>query len=294
VPSWSVLALELPVAHADELVGCLAAHSLGAEIVDTIGGECRVRIYLRSTSLTEQAFELACGVLRGAGLEAWQWRLRTERLADEGWTERYQASLQPFDLGQKFVVFPGGRRQETGNRSPIVLVPSRAFGTGEHPTTRMCTEGLESRVREGSRWLDLGCGSGILSIVAWCCGAGEVLAVDHDAEAVDVARGVLRTNRLSGRIAVRRGSAADCPDGHWDGIVANISAAFFHEQADRLPGLLTSGGTLLASGFLVEELSAIADRLARRGLVESGRRVDGPWALLIATREDRSPSQRKA
>src|SRR5213075_275452 len=93
-----------------------------------------------------------------------------------------------------------------GEREPIVLVPGMAFGTGEHETTRLCAAALERLVVPGSRWLDVGTGTGILAIVAARCGATKVVAVDNDPEAAHVALEVVRRNGLEDSIEVLEGS----------------------------------------------------------------------------------------
>jgi ribosomal protein L11 methyltransferase len=289
-----VLSLELPETDAEELVGYLAAHALGAEFGRPIASRTRVRIFLRSSRLEAAALAVTRTFLRGSALDPAECGLRVERLDDRRWAERYQAALRPFALGRRFLVLPGGQREAGSERVPIRLVPSRAFGTGEHPTTQLCVEGLEERVRPGSRWLDLGCGTGVLSVVAHHCGAGEVLGIDHDGEAVAVAREVLRANGLDGRIGLRRGTTGDGPGGAWDGVVANIGAAFFREGAGELSHLLAPGGLLLASGFLVEDLEAVGGALERVGIVEVGRRERAPWALLVAARIREATGARQA
>ena len=182
------------------------------------------------------------------------------------------------------LVDPTGRGVPAGRRIPIRLVPGRAFGTGEHATTQLCAEQLERQVVRGSRWLDLGCGTGLLCIVAAGCGAGEVLALDVDPEAVRVARAVLRDNRPSARVVLALGSLETAATRLWDGIVVNINVAFLLGAAASLAARLEAGGWLIASGFLVDDVPALLDTFGRAGLSEHRRLERRSWAALVLQR----------
>jgi ribosomal protein L11 methyltransferase len=286
--SWSALVLELPPHLGEEITGCLAGRILGAEHLHLPGGLTRTKLFLRAPSRADRAMEETRRLLRGFGLHPEACRLRLECIDDDDWVERYQAALHPIDLGRRFVVLPGGEGPVSPTREPILLTPGRAFGTGEHATTQLCAEALERRVREGSRWFDLGCGTGILGIVAVHCGAAEVLAVDRDSEAIDVATEVLDANGLAGRIRLRRGSIEQGGGRRWSGIVANIHAPFFHERAAALSGALLPGGLLIASGFTGEQAAEIAVSLEGAGLRGIETRERGPWAVWVGRLADGS------
>jgi ribosomal protein L11 methyltransferase len=283
-----VLLLHVPAGIADELVGRLAASILGAALEPREQGLTGVRVFLRSPRGIAEALARTREVLAEFDLDPEACDLRTEYIEDDRWAERYQASLRPLPLGSRFVVDPSGAvaaEALNGARDPILLTPGRAFGTGEHATTRLCVDGLERHVRPGSRWLDLGCGTSILSIVAFRCGAGEVLAVDQDAEAVAVAREVLEANGLAGRIEVREGSIDQAAGGvPWDGIVSNIHAPFFLERPREIAAGLAPDGLLIASGFLSEDVDAIATALAGAGVVQEEQAVEEPWAVWVGRR----------
>lgn len=285
-PDWQALALTAPSPIADEIAGRLAGLILGAEHEAQEPGSTLLRLVLRARGGGEAALEAAREILSDFGLDAERCGLRLERIADEPWVERYQASLRPLHLGRRFVVLPGGTGEPTPGREPIRLTPGRAFGTGEHATTRLCAEYLESCVRPGSRWVDLGCGTAILGIVALRCGAGELLALDADDEAVEVAAEVLAANGLAGRARPLRGSIDEVEGGDWSGIVANIHAQFFLENAAALAARLEAGGLLVASGFVHEQVDEISRALGGAGLREVERRDSGPWVLWVGRRPD--------
>jgi ribosomal protein L11 methyltransferase len=169
-------------------------------------------------------------------------------------------------------------------RSPILLVPGRAFGTGEHGTTRLAVEALEQHVTPGSAWLDLGTGTGLLALVARHLGAGRVIARDNDPDAVEVAREVLRANGSAHGVELRQGSMEELAAASFDGIVANIVAPFFLAHAAEVAALLRPGGLLLATGLLAEEEGKVGSALERAGLRLESRESVPPWVLLLARR----------
>ena len=283
--TWSALRLQVPDPSSDELLALLSDRSLGAWSVGSEGGRADLRIYFGTREEAERARQEAQSYLSRAGAMPSACDLSVLAVPDEHWLERYQAGLQPFDFAGRFVVCPSGETALREGRIPIRLVPGRAFGTGEHATTRLCAEFLERRMRPGQSWVDLGCGSGILSLVALHCGAGEILAVDDDPDAVAVAREVFEANDATGKIVVRCGTTADLPDGR-DGIVANILAPFFLQQAPALIRLLKPGGTLVASGIDAEHVDEVEAALSAAGLSVVDRSVLEDWRALACLRPD--------
>ena len=282
---WGVLVLEVPEPLAEELVGRLGPESTGAETAAPRRGTASVRLYFETVAQARRALRSAERVLRGMGCEPADCGLRYQEIEDGRWVERYQASLSPLDLGNRFRVHPEAGYEpgpEADGRIPLILVPGRAFGTGEHSTTRLCVGLLEELAGAGGRWLDLGCGSGILSLVAHHCGAEEVEALDVVLEAVRVARDVFAANGLGRRLVARVGSTKEASRGVWDGVVANIELSFFLREAARLAGLITRGGVLVASGFLECDRPEVSTALREAGLMVVRNVVEPPWAALVA------------
>lgn len=282
---WSVLTAVVPDALEDEVAAVLGSGSLGVEVASSGPGASRIRVYLERADDAEAWRERARLVLSAHGLSDAAAELSVDAVEDGRWVERWQESLAPIPLGARFIVMPVPGRDAPAGRDPIQLVPGMAFGTGEHATTRLCAAGLEAEVTAGSRWLDLGTGTGLLAIVAARCGASRVLAVDNDSRAVGVARSVVAANGEDARVEVRVGSVADRGAETFDGIVANIQASFFLTQAHELAAALAAAGRLLASGVLVEDVPEISRALAAAGLAITDTRASGPWALVSARRE---------
>ena len=281
--AWGALVLDVPSALEDELCGRLAPFSLGVSVSSVHPDRSRLTIYLNSRAEAEEASVYARRVLAASGVAG---DLRVESIEDGRWAERYQALLRPFPLGRRFTVLPTGSGVAAAGRVALALVPGRAFGTGEHTTTQLCVESLETWLEPGGRWLDVGCGTGILSIVALHVGAREVRAVDTDDEAIRAADEVLFANGVRERIDLRRGSLDSGQPGGWDGIVSNIQSSFFLAHARALADLLRPGGLLIASGFPLDDLGQVETALDGAGLTAEERLGQAPWAALVASKAE--------
>ena len=204
------------------------------------------------------------------------------------WANAWKAHVPVLRIGRRIVIRPTWRRHR---RQPddvvLALDPGMAFGTGLHPTTRLCLAALESLADRGviasARILDVGSGSGILSIAAAKLGAASVLAVDVDPIAVDATAANARRNRLVRRIRVREGSSPS-GEGPFDVVLANLIASLLVTLADGLVADLRPGGTLLASGIFVNREPEVIAAFEARGLVVADRWSEGEWAALEVRR----------
>ena len=181
------------------------------------------------------------------------------------WVQSSRDLLQPMEVGQRFFLVPEWRDDPAPDgRFRIVVNPGMAFGTGVHETTRLCIEALEARIRPGMAVLDVGTGSGILAQVARLLGAGKVYACDTDPVAVEIA----------GDAFV--GSADAVASQSVDLVVANISPEAILMMKSDLQRVLRSGGTLLASGFELNEVETVKAALPQPSEVQQ----KGNWALI--------------
>jgi ribosomal protein L11 methyltransferase len=207
------------------------------------------------------------------------------------WANAWKAHFPVLRIGRRIVIRPTWRRHR---RRPddvvLALDPGMAFGTGLHPTTRLCLAALEGLADRGAlagggtgggpaRVLDVGCGSGILSIAAARLGARGVLAVDVDPIAVDATTANARRNRLARVVRAREGSAPS-GDGPFDVVLANLIASLLVTLADGLVADLRSGGTLLASGIFENREADVVAAFSARGLTVERRWAEGEWVAL--------------
>ncbi|MFN8533196.1 MAG: 50S ribosomal protein L11 methyltransferase [Dehalococcoidia bacterium] len=211
--------------------------------------------------------------------------LRAREVDEEDWADAWKQHFLVHRIGERIVIRPSWRSYDPSPNDVVIeLDPGMAFGTGLHPTTRLCLAALERTVKPGDRVLDLGTGSGILSIAAAKLGATSILAIDPDPVAVDAATANVAANGLSERVQMAEGTI-EAVDQTFDLVVANISAKVLIEIAEDLARVTRPGGRLLASGLLDEREIEVAIQFAVAGfhLVESAAERD--WRLLDAVRD---------
>ena len=285
--TFTLVRLAVPEPSADEVVAVLCAGSCGARCDPLEDGAIDLQVWFDSPASAEAALARARAWLDRHDLAHAFPAPVVSSVEEEPWVERFQAGLAPFDLASRFRVLPRSDAEERDSgRIPLRLTPGRAFGTGEHPTTALCVELLEQSVAPGSRWLDLGCGTAILALVAAHLGASRVEALDNDPEAVAVAHRVLAGNgEPARRVRASCGTLDDVSPRRFDGIAANLALPFFLVHASALAARLEPGGLVIASGFLDSDVPAVARALRAAGLRAGAARVRGEWAALAAERE---------
>ena len=210
--------------------------------------------------------------------------LRVRVVEEEEWQEAWKDHFHVLRVGTRTVIVPTWRTYEPRENDVIIsLDPGMAFGTGHHPTTRMCLELLEMHVEPGDRVLDLGCGSGVLSIAAAKLGASDVLGLEIDPTAARVAERNVRENGVQGTV---RTDEATLPhpraaaDGY-DLLVANVSAKVITELAEHIVRVVRSGGTLIFSGILDKQRTEVIERMAALGVQLEDGLVDADWVALV-------------
>jgi len=193
--------------------------------------------------------------------------LETSEVADEDWANAWKAHYHPVRIGRRFLVRPLWTDVPPEvDRITLDLDPGMAFGTGLHPTTQLCLEALEDLDLAGKRVLDLGTGSGILAIAARKLGAEEVLALDLDSVAVEVARGNVAVNGVGEGVAICQGTLPLDAPRRFDLVLANIIARVIVDLAPHLADSLEADGVLVASGIIDDREEEVASALRAAGL----------------------------
>ncbi|MCL6478658.1 MAG: 50S ribosomal protein L11 methyltransferase [Peptococcaceae bacterium] len=202
---------------------------------------------------------------------------------DSSWLDRWRQFYRPERVGRRLLVKPVWEPVEPAEGLLVIeLDPGMAFGCGTHPTTRMCMTLIEDVVGGGETVLDVGTGSGILSIAAAKMGAAAVVAVDSDGVAVRVARENVAVNGLTGVVDVREGNLLDGVDTPADVIVANIVADVIMEMLPRAVSLLKEGGKFIASGVIAGRRGEVAGAVEKSGLNILKTLAEGEWAAFLA------------
>ena len=210
-----------------------------------------------------------------------------EQLEDEDWSRSWKQHWQPDPVGSNLLILPAWLEVPVEHAQRLVLKmdPGSAFGTGSHPTTRLCLEALEALPPVGLKVADLGCGSGVLGLVALGLGARQVLSVDTDSLAVTATRDNAALNALlPGALVVREGSVDELDDllggQPADLLLCNILAPVIEALAARFEGVLNAGGRGLLSGLLVEQAPRLTEVLETLGWTVTLLANQGPWGLL--------------
>jgi ribosomal protein L11 methyltransferase len=207
--------------------------------------------------------------------------LTVAELQDQDWNARWAESLQPIRLGRRILI------RQSWNAAAIpdggfelIIDPKRAFGTGYHATTQLIVEWLEDRIRAGMRVLDVGTGSGILSMVALRFGAASALAIDHDPEAIECAREYAAVNGFGAELELRVAELAELDREEFDLVLANLDRNTLVRLFDFFHRFVKSGGCLLISGLQRDDETEISESLEAAGWMVVDKRWRDEWLAL--------------
>lgn len=183
---------------------------------------------------------------------------RIETLEEQDWVRLTQSQFEPIPISQRLWIVPSWHAAPDADAINLVLDPGLAFGTGSHPTTRLCLQWLDRDLRPGASLLDYGCGSGILAIAAKKLGAGDVIGVDIDPQAVQSAFDNAAANETTARFYLPDAA----PDAQYDVVMANILSNPLRILAPMLAARTRAGGRIVLSGILAEQAQEISARYA--------------------------------
>jgi ribosomal protein L11 methyltransferase len=218
-----------------------------------------------------------------------------EPIADQNWMEAWKEHYRPIPIGKRLIIVPAWLDSPDPSRMPIKIDPGMAFGTGTHPTTQLCLELLENLfeansplVTHHSSLIDIGCGSGILSIAALKLGAASALGVDIDEAAVKVSRENADANGIAaGQFTLGVGSVPEVLAGRFGVrsaplVLANILAPVIIRLFDAgLANLVSPSGSLILSGILAEQAESVISAARAHGVKLVENRQSGDWVALV-------------
>ena len=250
-------------------------------------GVSRVTFYLERNDEaygTVAAVRMAMSQLKKAHPEYAPLLLTMEDVADEDWENNWKQFYKPMEIGSRLLVVPEWEEAADAERVKLVLNPGLTFGTGSHATTRLCLQALDTHIHGGERVLDLGCGSGILSIAALRLGAASAFACDIDEKCVDVAYENAALNGIGrDRYTVRWGDVLtdtalrqEMGSGY-DMVVANIVADVIKGLSPHVRPFLKPGGLFLCSGIIDDRAQEVLQRLKDDGWDVIEQRSSEGW-----------------
>ena len=241
-----------------------------------MAGKSRITFYLEDSNdgfTTLAAVRIALSALKKDHPEYGSLILSMENVEDADWENNWKAFYKPMEIGERLLVIPDWEEADPGDRVALRLNPGLIFGTGSHATTRLCLQALEREVRPGMKVLDLGCGSGILSIAALLLGAEQAYGCDIDDKAVDVAYENAALNGISrdhytvraGDVLTDRRLRQDMGT-EYDIVVANIVSDVIIALSTAVGALKKKEGLFLCSGIIDDRAEEVKAKLEEAGL----------------------------
>ena len=246
-------------------------------------GLSRVKVYLEDTDTA--GLSRLEGAVNELGL-----KMNVAALPETNWEESWKDNYPAVEVGKNLIVVPYWDAENTGGRTPIVLDPGLTFGTGAHPSTQMVMEAMEELVTPEYRCLDLGSGSGILSIAALRLGAQSAIGVDIDPKAEDIARENAAYNgfaapaftALTGNVTEDKDMMDSLCASEYDLVLVNIVADVIIGLSPVLPNFLTERSTLICSGILDVRLPDVLAALEAAGLTVTAIYEKEDWRCVTA------------
>lgn len=256
------------------------------EFQKKLEGLSRIKLYL------EESDEAGLARLRDTVAELGL-TMEAKPLPETDWEESWKDSYPPQEVGENLVVLPYWLAEEETEKKKIILDPGLTFGTGAHPSTQMVMEAMEQRVQPGWHCLDLGSGSGILSITALRLGAQSAVGVDIDPKAEDIARenaayngfGSPAFTALTGNVTEDKALMGRLSENHYDLLLVNIVADVIIGLSPILPDFMGEHTLLICSGILDSRLDDVTAALEKAGLTVTEIRAKEEWRCVLAKRE---------
>ena len=256
------------------------------EFQEKLQGLSHIKLYLEDTDKTGmERLEKAVAELKLP--------MTVAPLAEVDWEESWKDNYPPQEVGEKIVVLPYWLADDETDRLKVILDPGLTFGTGAHPSTQMVMEKMEEVVQPGFKCLDLGSGSGILSIAALRLGAESAIGIDIDPKAEDIARENAAYNgfaapaftALTGNVTEDKALMEKLAADEYDLVLVNIVADVIIGLSPVLPNFLTEKSTLICSGILDVRLEEVCAALKQAGLTVTAVKAKEDWRSVTARKE---------
>lgn len=251
--------------------------------------ETTVTFYLQQDAagaeLLQHARDCISALKERSGDDMGRLEIEVKNVRDEDWANNWKKYFKPIEIGDKLLVKPSWEPVQPGETRRILEIdPAGSFGTGQHDTTRLCLELIERHLPEGAKTLDLGCGSGILSVGAMILGAGSVCAVDITQESVKSTKENFRKNGFSDdKLRVYCGNIVDSArlrgeiGGEYDVVCANIVADVLVAMTPYFGGFLKDGGRLIVSGIIDERCEEVLEGIEAAGFELIEQKSSNDW-----------------
>lgn len=287
--AWVEVGIEVPSDLVEPVANFLIKSGSPGVVQEEVtsksgGGKERIVAYFRTSRSFPAQRKRIRKYLSSLAPPRGSWSFRSRALREEKWAEAWKDHFKPLRVSRHMVVTPPwGRYAGKAGEWVIEIDPGMAFGTGTHPTTRMCLQALEVLIPSFSHRpsvLDFGTGSGILAIAAQKLGAQKTVAVDIDPAAIRNARKNASANRLRGRIDFRLGSGKSLR-GRFGIVVANLLPQELLKAADFLAKRVSPAGYLVLSGILKKQEKEIASTFAGKGLKIHASEAGRGWICMV-------------
>jgi len=210
-----------------------------------------------------------------------------KEIADQNWMTAWKEHYHPIPVGEKLIILPAWIEQQDFSRLAVKIDPSMAFGTGTHPSTQLCLALTESYTPAGEPVIDVGCGSGILSVAALKLGASHALAVDIDEESVKATLEAAAANGVAAGVEAGQGSVEEIKKGSFSLkqaplVLANILAPVLIRLFEGgMADLISPGGVIVLAGILDEQGQSVKASAEAQGLTFVEQRRSGDWVALV-------------
>lgn len=209
--------------------------------------------------------------------------ISTKEIDDEDYLNNWKKYFKPFKIGENIIIKPSWEDYQEKEKDIVIDIdPGMAFGTGTHETTSLCIEALEKYIKKGDRVFDIGCGSGILSIVSAKLGAEKIVAIDLDPACVRISKENISKNNLEDKVEIKHGDLMEVLEGKADVIVANIIAEVILMITDDISDYLKKDGIFISSGIILDKKDQVIEALEKNNFKIEEEKIQGEWVSIIS------------